>query len=160
TVVITNAGAELTYTPNPDYCNAPPGTTPDTFTYTLVPGSSTATVSVTVTCVDDGPTAVADTAALTEDDPATAIDLLANDTHADRRPHPSSPAPHPANLTVVITNAGADLTYAPDADYCNDPPGTTPDTFTYTLAPGASTATVTVTVTCVAEDPIAVADNA
>ena len=43
----------------------------------------------------------------------------------------------PANGTVVITGGGTGLTYAPDANYCNDPPGTTPDTFTYTLTPAA-----------------------
>ena len=39
----------------------------------------------------------------------------------------------PANGSVVITGGGTGLTYKPDADDCNDPPGTTPDTFTYTL---------------------------
>ncbi len=42
----------------------------------------------------------------------------------------------PANGTVAITNGGADLTYQPDPDYCNDPAGDDPDTFTYTLTPG------------------------
>jgi hypothetical protein len=55
---------------------------------------------------------------------------------------------------VVITNAGADLTYEPADNYCNDPPGTTPDTFTYTLTPGGSSATVSVTVTCVNDAPV------
>jgi hypothetical protein len=45
----------LTYTPNPNYCNDPSGS-PDTFTYTLTPGASSATVSMTVTCVNDAPT--------------------------------------------------------------------------------------------------------
>ena len=48
-VVITGGGHGLTYQPDPNYCNAG---RPDTFTYTLN-GGSTATVSVTVTCVDD-----------------------------------------------------------------------------------------------------------
>jgi hypothetical protein len=48
TVAITHSGADLTYTPNPRYCNAGPSpTAPDTFTYTL-DGGSTATVSMTV----------------------------------------------------------------------------------------------------------------
>ena len=50
-MVITGGPATgLTYQPDPNYCNSPPGATPDTFTYTLT-GGSTATVSVTVTCV-------------------------------------------------------------------------------------------------------------
>jgi hypothetical protein len=55
TVAITNGGASLTYRPAADYCNAPTGTTPDAFTYTLWPGGSTATVSMTVECVNDAP---------------------------------------------------------------------------------------------------------
>ena len=56
TVAITGGGAGLTYKPNANYCNG--GTPVDTFTYTLTPGGSTATVSVTVTCVDDAPVVV------------------------------------------------------------------------------------------------------
>ena len=56
TVIITGGGTGLTYQPNPNYCNNPPGTSPDTFTYTLN-GGSTATVSITVTCVNDAPVA-------------------------------------------------------------------------------------------------------
>ena len=66
----------------------------------------------------------------------------------------------PANGTVVITGGGTGLTYAPNANYCNNPPGTTPDTFTYTLTPGGSTATVSMTVTCVDDPPVAVNDAA
>ena len=51
--MITDGGAGLTYQPDPNYCNTQTGGTPDTFTYTLTPGGSTATVSVTVTCVND-----------------------------------------------------------------------------------------------------------
>ena len=60
----------------------------------------------------------------------------------------------PANGTVVITSGGTGLTYAPNPNYCNNPPGTTLDTFTYTLTPGGSTATVTVTVTCLNDAPV------
>jgi hypothetical protein len=50
-----------------------------------------------------------------------------------------------------VVNNGTDLTYEPDADYCND--GSPTDDFTYTLTPGGSTATVRVTVTCVDDPP-------
>jgi hypothetical protein len=49
-VVVTGGGTGLTYEPAADYCND--GTPTDDFTYTLN-GGSTATVSVTVTCVAD-----------------------------------------------------------------------------------------------------------
>src|SRR6185369_9206048 len=110
---------------------------PDTFTYTLSPGGSTATVSVTVTCVDDAPTAVNDSATVTEDDPATAINVLANDTDVDGGPKSIASVVQPANGTVAITGGGTGLTYKPNANYCNTPPGTALDTFTYTLNGGS-----------------------
>ena len=155
TLAITGGGTGLTYAPDANYCNNPPGTTPDTFTYTLTPGGSTATVSMTVTCVDDPPVAVDDSATVTEDDAATAVPVLANDTDIDGGPESIGSVTQPDNGAVVITGGGTGLTYAPDANYCNDPPGTTPDTFTYTLSPGSSTATVSVTVTCVNDAPVA-----
>ena len=155
TVVITNAGADLTYQPDANYCND--GTPTDDFTYTLSPGGSTANVNVTVSCVDDAPVAVDDTATVDQDDPATTIDVLANDTDVDGGPISIDTVTQPANGTAVITNGGADLTYQPDAGYCND--GTPTDDFTYTLTPGGSTATVRVTVNCPA-NPTAVDDTA
>jgi hypothetical protein len=160
TVVITGGGTGLTYQPKADYCNNPPGTTPDTFTYTLTPGGDTATVSVTVNCNDGSPVANNDTATVLEDAAATPIDVLANDTDEESDPFTVTSVTQPANGTVVITGGGTGLTYQPNANYCNTPPGTTLDTFTYTLAPGGSTATVTVTVTCVDDDPVAVDDAA
>ncbi len=154
TVVITNAGADLTYQPNLNYCNG--GTTTDDFTYTLNGGSS-ATVAVTVTCVDDTPVAVADGPSVGEDSGANTIDVQNNDTDVDGGTNTIDSVTQPGNGTVVITNAGADLTYQPDLNYCND--GTTTDDFTYTLNGGSST-TVAVTVTCVDDGPVAVSDGA
>ena len=56
---------------------------PRTRSLTPSTGGSEATVSVTVTCVADDPTAVDDEATVTEDDPATVIDVLANDLDPD-----------------------------------------------------------------------------
>ena len=157
-VVITGGGTGLTYQPGPNYCNDPPGSSPDTFTYTLNGGSS-ASVSVKVTCVDDAPIAVNDSATVAEDSSATAIDVLANDDNDDGGPMSVGSVTQPADGAVVITGGGAGLTYQPDANYCNDPPGSSPDTFTYTVN-GGSTATVSVTVTCVDDPPTAVDDDA
>ena len=111
TVVITGGGTGLTYQPNAELLQRAAGHAPDTFTYTLTPGGSTATVSVTVTCVDDPPIAVDDAATVAEDAAATAIDVLANDTDADGGPIAIASVTQPANGTVVITGggAGADL---------------------------------------------------
>jgi hypothetical protein len=165
TVELTGpAGAEtgLTYAPDPDYCNSPPGTTPDTFTYT-VDGGSTATVSVIVTCVDDSPVAVDDTASLTMNDGAVSLPVLANDTDIDGGPKAISGASDPEHGTVVLTggSAGAHtgLTYEPDSGYCNTEGSDPDDSFTYTLTPGGDSATVSVEVVCDAP-PVGVDDSA
>jgi Big-like domain-containing protein/cadherin-like protein/exosortase sorting signal-containing protein len=166
TVVITGGGTGLTYQPNANYCNTPiPPGTADTFTYTLAQGgpTPTATVSMTVTCTDDPPTAVADAATVAEDAPATAVDVLTNDTDIDAGPKSIASVTQPANGTVVITGGGTGLTYQPNANYCNTPiPPGTADTFTYTLSPAGPTptATVSMTVTCGDDPPTAVADTA
>ena len=79
--------------------------------------------------------------------------MLANDTDADGGPKTVASVTQPANGTVVDNDTAERLTYTPDADYCNNPPGTAPDTFTYTLN-GGDTATVSVTVTCAADAPV------
>ena len=152
TVVITGGGSGLTYAPDANYCNSPPGTTPDTFTYTLN-GGDTATVSVTVTCSDDAPVAVNDSATVAEDAGPSPVDVLANDTDVDGGPKSVQSITQPANGSAVITGGGTGVSYTPNANYCNQPPGTSPDTFTYTLN-GGSTATVSVTVACAADAPV------
>ena len=108
-------------------------------------------MAVTVTCVDNPPVAVDDTATVAKDVSAATIDVLSNDTDTDGGPISIASVTQPTNGAVVITNAGADLTYQPSAGYCND--STPTDDFTYTLTPGGSTATVAVTVTCVDDPP-------
>ena len=151
TVTISGGGTTVSYTPDEDYCNDPPGTTLDTFTYTLY-GESTATVVVTVTCVDDAPTTDDDSATVLEDSGATTISVLANDDDIDGGPMTVDSVTQPDNGTAVITGGGTGLSYAPDADYCNSPPATALDTFTYTLN-GGDEGTVSVTVTCVNDVP-------
>ncbi len=77
----------LTYQPAANYCNHSPGAAFDTFTYTLN-GGSTATVSMTVTCVNDppvnsvpGPQIVDDNATLTFSS-GTANQISVNDIDA------------------------------------------------------------------------------
>ena len=115
-------------------------------------------LTITVTDVDDSPVAVDDTKTVTEDAPATAIDVLANDTDVDSGPISIASVTPPAHGNVVITGGGTGLTYSPAANYCNG--GSPTDDFTYTLDPGTSTATVSVTVTCVDDAPVAVDDAA
>ncbi len=135
TVAIAAGGSGLTYTPESNYCGA------DTFTYELN-GGSEATVSITVTCVDDPPLAVDDSDTVAEAAPATVIDVLANDTDVDGGPKAIIGRINGSHGAVSMIGGGAGLTYTPDANYCG------PDAFTYTLN-GGSKATVSITVTCV-----------
>src|ERR671911_493096 len=123
-------------------------------TDTISPGGSTATVSVKVTCVDDPPVAVNDSATVEEDAAATNVSVLTNDTDIDGGPKTISSASDPAKGTVVVTGGGSGLTYQPDPNYCNDPPATNLDTFTYTLN-GGSQGSVSMKVTCVNDNPVA-----
>src|SRR2546422_7412901 len=74
-----NPEGTITYTPALNYNG------PDSFNYTISDGhggTATATVDVTVTAVNDAPSAVDDAATTAEDTPAT-IAALADDTDLD-----------------------------------------------------------------------------
>ena len=83
---VVNNGTDVDVHAERELLQQPAGATPDTFTYTLTPGGSTATVSVTVTCVDDPPVAVNDAATVAEDSSSNPVDVLANDTDIDGGP--------------------------------------------------------------------------
>jgi Ca2+-binding RTX toxin-like protein len=108
---------------------------------------------------DQPPTAAPDSASVNEDAGPTAIDVLANDGDPDGGPKTIQSAADPAHGTVVVAGDGLSLSYQPDPDFCNAPPGTSPDTFTYTLN-GGSQALVSVAVNCVNDAPTAVDDAA
>jgi Ca2+-binding RTX toxin-like protein len=94
------------------------------------------------------PVAVNDSKTVTEDDPATSIDVLANDTDVDggtKEIASTSNGPSHGTVTVAANRLG--LSYKPDANYCG------PDSFAYTLN-GGSTATVSITVSCVEDPPV------
>ena len=133
----------MTYAPNANYCGA------DSFTYSITGGDS-ATVSVTVTCVDDNPVAVNDSATVNEDSGSSAIDVLANDTDVDGGPKDVTGVSSASNGTTGFTAAG--VTYAPNANYCGA------DSFTYSIT-GGDSATVSVTITCVDDPSTANDDN-
>ena len=132
-----------------------PSTLTRTLTFTatddthLVRGSDTRNIQFSGS--DDPPNAVNDSTTVGEDSGVTLIFVLTNDTDIDGGPIAVASVTQPANGTV--SNNGTDVSYTPNANYCNNPPGTSPDTFTYTLTPGGTTATVSVTVTCAADAP-------
>jgi hypothetical protein len=146
------------FTPTPDLCGPAKGR----FDYTVSDnhgGSDQGRVTIDITCTPDDPAAADDTASVAEDAAATPVAVLSNDNDPDGDALTIGSATQPAHGTVVVTGGGTGLTYAPDADYCNNPPGTSPDTFTYALTPGGDTASVSVTVTCQDDAPVAVDDT-
>src|SRR5437867_2376948 len=136
-------------------------TTSDSFTYKANDGkadSNVATVSITITPVNDPPVAVNNTYTTNED---TALNVpapgvLGNDTDVD------SPA---SSLTAVLVagpshgtltlNPNGSFTYTPAANYNGS------DSFTYKANDGtadSNVATVTINITAVNDAPVAVAD--
>ncbi|PRC46293.1 adhesin, partial [Mycobacterium sp. ITM-2017-0098] len=136
------------YTPPANYSG------PATIRYQVSDGIETsdyATITFTVTPVDDNPVAVNDTATVAEDSGSTVINVLANDTDIDAGPKTITAVTQPTSGTVTFT--GTTVSYTPGANF------TGTDTFTYTLN-GDATATVAVTVTAIDDAPTAVNDTA
>ena len=149
--LVINADGTVTYTP---LLNA---NGPDTFTYTISDGhggSAVGSVSVTITPVNDAPTANTDTVTTNEDIAAT-FNLLTNDSDQDGDAITLTGTSTPANGTITFSDNG-DATYTPVANYFG------PDTFTYTVRDthgATSTATVTVTVHSINDQPVALNDT-
>ncbi|HVF33688.1 MAG TPA: Ig-like domain-containing protein, partial [Candidatus Saccharimonadia bacterium] len=142
TASVAPRGASVRYTPNFNYCG------PDSFTYSL-DGGSVATVTLTVTCIDDAGVAVDDAPAAIGEDAGTAtFAVLANDTDVDGGSSVTADTTATGGTTAVGAN-GANVTFTPSLDFCG------PTSFGYTIT-GNDTATVSVTVTCVNDAPIAV----
>jgi VCBS repeat-containing protein len=155
--LVLNADGTYTYTPTADYNGT------DSFTYHAVDGlggvSNTATVTITVTSVNDAPIASNDTGTVAEDGVFIGASVLANDSDL----HGGAPSENNLPLTAQLVadvahgtlafNGDRTYTYTPDADYN----GT--DTFTYnaidSLGGASNTATVTITVTPVNDPPVA-----
>ena len=97
-------------------------------------------------CARTPPTAVGDLATVPHDAGPTAIDVLANDANPAGGAISIIGIGDPQHGSAAI--AGGEVTYRPDAGYCNHP-GAERDTFSYTLE-GGSQATVMVVVECAA----------
>jgi VCBS repeat-containing protein len=151
---INNAMAQLQYTPNPNYHG------PDTLHISATDGTDTSTdsVAITVTPVNDAQVAAADNFSVAEDGSVT-IDVLANDTDVDG-PGLTITQINGSNIaegdSVAVNHgsvilSGGQLVFTPDANYHG------PAQFTYTASDGSlsSTATVNGTVTPVNDAPLA-----
>ena len=149
--IITIAGNMIEYTPASDFAGD------DTFTYTISDGNggtAVGNVTVTVTNVNDPPTANDDSGTgflITQNTSNNTLDLLANDTFAPDINETLTITAFDgvsAGATVTISTDGQSVNYTPAADFL----GT--DTFTYTIDDGSgATDTATVTVNVVAFVP-------
>lgn len=137
----------LTYTPNTNFNGQ------DSLSFKVNDGkadSSAATISITVTPVNDPLQAEDDNATMQEDAPIVTIDVLANDTDLDNDRLTVISATQGSNGSVTI-NASGTLTYTPNKNFC----GT--DEFSYTVSDGkgaTDTAMVNVTVNAVNDVPM------
>ncbi len=148
-----NSNGSFSYLPDPDYCGL------DSFTYHAYDGqapSNLATVSLTVTCVNDAPFSLAEAYTTTEDTPLliAAPGVLANDTDVEDDPLNAVLDTGPTNGELSLNSDGG-FTYTANANSCGA------DSFTYHAFDGqaaSNLATVALTVTCVNDIPIAVSD--
>jgi len=148
--VSLNANGSFTYTPLPNYNGA------DSFTYKANDGSAdsnVATVSITVTPVNDAPVANNDAYTTAEDTALTvsAPGVLANDTDIDGDALSAVLVSGPGHGTLSL-NANGSFTYTPASNYNGA------DSFTYKANDGSAdsnVATVNITVTAVNDPPVA-----
>ncbi|HEY3053365.1 MAG TPA: Ig-like domain-containing protein, partial [Thermoanaerobaculia bacterium] len=135
-------------------------TTSDSFTYKANDGaadSNIATVSITITPVNDAPVAVNDTYSTNEDTALTiaAPGVLGNDTDAEGNPLTAALVTNVAHGTLAL-NANGSFTYTPAANYNG------PDSFTYRANDGtlnSNTVTVSITINAVNDPPAAANDS-
>jgi hypothetical protein len=142
--ILTGTAPNLTYTPAENYNGS------DSFTFNANDGnlvSNTATVSITVTAVNDAPVAHDKSVATLEDTPIT-ISLDASDVDGDPLNVIMVTSPEHGNVTI----SGLVVIYEPSPNYY----GT--DSFRYKVNDGtvdSNTATVSITITPVNDPPVA-----
>ena len=136
----------LLYTPNTNFFGA------DAFTFRVNDGSTNsapATVSLTVTPVNDAPLALNDTYAALQNQVlsvAVPVGVLANDSDVENNPLSAVLVTGPAN-GVLVLNPNGSFTYRPNTNFN----GT--DSFTYRASDGtASSSIATVTLNVAAEN--------
>ncbi|HUQ02000.1 MAG TPA: Ig-like domain-containing protein [Kofleriaceae bacterium] len=147
---ITTEGGTVTYRPDDDYSG------PDAIHVDISDGTydATAEITITVTPVNDGPTAVDDALAANEDAATTVTGtaLATNDIDIEDDALTVTAVGTPSTGTVGMV--GDTITFTPPSNFT----GTA--TFEYTVSDGAldDTGVVTVTVGGINDPPVAVAD--
>src|SRR5207302_1501826 len=149
-----HADGSFTYTPSANYNGS------DSFTYKTNDGSldsNVASVTLTITPVNDAPVASNDSYTTAEDMPLTvaAAGVLGNDADVEGTALTAILVSGPSHGTLTLHSNGS-FTYTPQANYNG------PDSFTYQASDGSldsSVATVSLTVTAVNDAPVAASDN-
>jgi uncharacterized repeat protein (TIGR01451 family) len=164
-VTAWDADGSFTYDPNGQFEYLQAGdSTIDSFNYTVSDGNGgtdTATVTVTISGVNDLPIAVNDSTITDEDNPVTvaALGVLNNDSDPDVGDTLTVTAVDTSGTAGAVTAWDADgsFTYDPDEQFEYLPAGgSTTDSFTYTVSDGnggTDTATVTITINGVNDAP-------
>lgn len=150
------AGGNITYTPTANFDGQ------DSFTYEVCDDQSpslcdSATVTVTVSPVNDAPVAGPDSATVQEDG-STDISVLTNDSDLEGHALSVTSVTQGASGTVSINGDGT-VSYVPDPDFTGS------DSFTYTVCDDGTpsrcdTTTVSVTVSPLNDAPVASDDLA
>ncbi len=141
---LTGTPPNLTYTPAANFFGS------DSFTYKANDGSldsANATVSITVTAVNDAPVAVSKSITTSEDAPVSVV-LSASDVEGSSLTYSIVSGPAKGALSGTAPN----LTYTPNANFNGS------DTFTYRASDGSAnsnTATVSLTITPLNDPPVA-----
>ena len=145
--LVFNSDGSYTYTPTANFNGT------DSFTYQANDGtadSNVATVTITVSAVNDAPVAVDDSASINEDAVLNGSTVLANDTDIDSSALSASLLTGPSHGTLLFNSDGS-YTYTPTPNFN----GT--DSFTYRANDGtlnANMATVTITIAPVNDAPV------
>jgi VCBS repeat-containing protein len=164
-ILVTGPAHASSFTLNPNgsyvYVHDGSETTSDSFTYKASDGvatSNTATVSITITPVNDAPVAHNDTYSVAEGGTLnqTAPGVLGNDTDSDSPTLTAVLVSGPAHASSFTLNPNGSFTYVHDGSE------TVSDSFTYKANDGSlnsNVATVNITVTPVNDAPVAVNDG-
>ncbi|GAB5388094.1 MAG: hypothetical protein Alpg2KO_10620 [Alphaproteobacteria bacterium] len=165
--LVTFDALGVTYDPNGQFESLAVGeTATDSFGVRVIDGNGSnkgARVDVTITGVNDGPVANADTAA-TDEDTAIDVDVLGNDTDVDNGAVLSVAAVDATSASGVALSVNGDgtIAYDPSTVFNSLAVGdTATDTFSYTVTDehgATATATATITITGVNDSPVAGAD--
>ncbi|MCJ8268423.1 MAG: cadherin-like domain-containing protein, partial [Psychrosphaera sp.] len=145
-----NSSGEITYSPNANFNGS------DSVSYTVDDNngatSNVATVSISITSVNDVPVAAND-ATSTDEDNAVTVNVLANDSDIDGTLDSNSVNATSTPTNGSLTVSGGNITYTPNSDYNGSA------SFTYTVSDNeggvSNAATVTVTVNAVNDAPVA-----